>query len=63
MERQQTSDESITTPRCDHVAVEESAEGTPEHRSKLQCLDPEIECKDEQENGNGLVIVATGHGS
>lgn len=60
VERQQVGDEGISTPGCDHVAVEEGGSSTPEHRAELQCLDPEVEGENENKDGDGLVIVATG---
>lgn len=53
-----TGDEGITTPRGHHVPVEERAKGAPEHGTKLQRLDPQEEGKDEEENGDSLVVVA-----
>lgn len=63
MQWQQIGDEDVTTPRRHHVSVEERGQGTPEHGAILDSLDPEEEGEDEQEDGNGLVVVATGHGS
>ena len=63
MERNHTSDEDISTPRGNHVAVEESTKSSPEHGAQLQGLDPEVEGEDKEEDGNGLVIVASGDGT
>lgn len=63
VQRQQVGNEHITTPRRHHVSVEQRGKRTPEHRSVLDRLDPEEEGEHQQEDGNGLVIVTTGHGS
>ena len=60
---EQAGDESVSTPRGNHVAVEEGAHGAPEHGALLQCLDPEEEGKDQEEDGDGLIVVASGHGA
>jgi hypothetical protein len=54
---EQVGDEDITTPGRDHVSVEQGGKGTPHDRTLLDTLDPEIEGEDEQEDGNGLVVV------
>lgn len=61
MQGKQTGNEGIASPGGHHVAVEEGAESSPEHRAKLQRLDPEVEGKDEQEYSNGFVVVAASH--
>lgn len=33
MHRQQASNEGVTSPRCHHVAIGESAKRTPKHRT------------------------------
>src|SRR5437667_2781263 len=63
MQGKQASNEGISTPRRYHVAVEESTESPPKHGTKLQGLDPEVEGKDEKENGDGLVVVRAGNRS
>lgn len=63
VERHQTSDEGVTTPRGDHVSVEESAQRTPHDGAQLEGLDPQVEGEDQEEDGNCLVIVRTGDGS
>lgn len=60
---QEAGNEDIATPRGDHVAVEDGAQRSPQHGTKLESLDPEEEGKDEKENGDGLVVVAAGDGS
>ena len=57
---QKAGDEGVTSPRGNHVAVEQGAESAPQHGTQLQRLDPEVEGKDQQENGDGLVVVAAG---
>lgn len=54
---QQVGDEHVSTPGADHVAIEERAKSAPHDASELHSLDPEVECKDQQEDCNGLVIV------
>lgn len=63
MQRQQIGNEHITTPRANHVPIEERTHGAPKHGAILDRLDPQEEGEDEQENSNGLVVVATGHGA
>ena len=60
---EQAGDEGIATPRRHHVSVEEGAESSPEHGTQLKSLDPQVEGKDEKENGDGLVVVRASHGS
>lgn len=57
----QVGNESIATPGRGHPVVEESAQRSPHHRSLLNGLDPEEEGKDQQEDGNGLVIITASH--
>lgn len=61
--REETGDESVSTPRCHHVAVEQGTEGSPEHGTQLESLDPQVKGEDKKEDGDGLVIVAAGDGS
>lgn len=63
MQGKQAGDEGVTSPRGNHVAVKEGAEGTPQHGALLQRLDPEVEGEDEQEDGDGLVVVAASDGT
>jgi hypothetical protein len=58
VQRQQVSNEDITAPRRHHVTVEERGQRAPEHGSILDCLDPQEEGKDQQKDGNGLVVIA-----
>ncbi len=60
MEGDQVGDEDISAPRGHHVEVGQSGQGGPERRAFLEGLDPEVKGKDEQEDGNGLVVVASG---
>lgn len=62
VEGEETSNKGIASPRSYHVAVEQSAQRTPQHRSKLKGLDPEVEGIDQKENSDSLVVVATSHG-
>lgn len=63
MHGEKTGNESISSPGRHHVTVEEGTKGAPEHRTKLESLDPQVERKYEKENGNGLVIVAASNRS
>lgn len=58
VERDQVGDENVSAPSRNHVAVEQGTQCTPECGSELHSLDPQIERKDEQENGNGLIVIA-----
>ena len=61
MERDQVSDEHISTPGRDHVSVEQRSQRSPHNGALLHGLDPQEEGENKQENGNGLVIVTTRH--
>ena len=61
MEGQQAGDEGVATPGGDHVAIEEGTEGAPQHGAELEGLDPEVEGEDEEEDGDGLIVVAAGN--
>jgi hypothetical protein len=61
MQRQQIRNEHITTPSRNHVSVKQRRHRTPEHRSHLNRLDPEVKGKHQQEDRNGLVVVAPRH--
>lgn len=63
VQRQQVGNEDITTPRRHHVSIEQGSAGAPEHGSVLDSLDPEVKGKDEEEDGNGLVVITSCHGS
>lgn len=63
MQRQQVSDEDVSTPRRHHVSVEQGRQSAPEHGSVLDRLDPQEKGKDKQEDGNGLVVVTSCDGS
>ena len=60
---QHVCDEDISTPRCNHVSVEQCTERTPHDRTFFHALDPKIEGKDQQKDGNGFVVVTSSHGS
>ena len=57
---QQVRDEDVSTPRRHHVSVEQRGQCAPEHRPVLDSLDPQEKGENEQEDGNGLVVVTTG---
>lgn len=63
MQWDQVRDEHVSTPSGHHVSVEQRRQSSPHNGAVLDCLDPEEECKHQQENCNGLVIVATGNRS
>lgn len=58
---QQVGDEDVSAPRRHHVTVEQRSQCAPEDRAILDRLDPEKEGKDQQEDGNSLVVVASCH--
>ena len=59
MHREKTSDESISTPGSHHVPVGERTESSIKHGTKLQSLDPEVEGENEEENGDGFIVITT----
>lgn len=63
MDGKQAGDKSVSTPRGYHVTVEERTHGAPEHGTLLQGLDPQEESEDQEEDGNGLVVVTSSHGA
>lgn len=63
VQREQVGDENVTTPSRDHISIEQCTKRRPHRRTLFQALDPKIEGKDEQENGDGFVIVTSGNGS
>lgn len=63
VQRQQIRNEDVSTPGRHHVTVEQSRARAPKHGAILDGLDPQEEGEDEQKDGNGLVIVAPGHGA
>lgn len=58
MEGQKAGNKGVASPGGNHVAIEEGTESTPQHGTLLQCLDPEIEGEDEQEDRNSFIVVA-----
>lgn len=60
---QQVGDEDVSTPCRHHVSVEKGSQSTPGDGTQLQTLDPQVEGKDEQEDGDGLVVVTTCNGT
>lgn len=63
VERKQVGNEDITTPGRDHVSVEERSESTPHDGALLDALDPEVEGEDEEEDGNGFIVVTSSDGT
>lgn len=59
MQGQQVGDEDVSTPRADHVSVEQRRQTTPHDASNLDGLDPEVEGEDQKEDGNCLVVVTS----
>lgn len=57
VQRQQVCNENVSTPCADHVTVEESSQASPHNASDLDGLDPKVEGEDQEENGNGLVVI------
>lgn len=63
MQRDQVSDEDVSTPSGHHVPVGQSCQGSPHDRSVLHGLDPEEEGEHKKEDSNRLVIIASGDGT
>jgi hypothetical protein len=63
VQRQQVGNEDVSTPCADHVSVEESCQTSPHNASNLDGLDPEVEGEDQEENGDGFVVVASSDGT
>jgi len=63
VQREQVGDEDVTTPGRDHVSVEEGSKGTPHDGALLDTLDPQVEGEDEEEDGNGFVVVTASNGT
>lgn len=63
VQRQQVGDEDVASPRRNHVSVEEGSQSTPGDGAQLQTLDPQEEGEDQQEDGNGLVVVTASNGT
>lgn len=63
VERKQVGDENITTPGRDHVAIEQGTQSAPHDGTLLDTLDPEVEGKDKEEDGNGFVVVTSSNGT
>jgi len=63
VQRDQICDEDISAPRADHVAVEQGCESSPHDTPHLHGLDPEVEGVHQQEDGNGLVVIAPRYGT
>lgn len=61
MKREQVGDEDVATPSRHHVAVEQSSQSAPHGRSVLDCLDPQIEGEDQEENRYSFIVIAPGH--
>lgn len=55
---QHVGDEDVSTPRADHVSVEQGTQASPHHTALFDRLDPQVEGEDQQEDCNGLVVVA-----
>jgi len=55
--RHTVCDKDVSTPGSDHPAVKQGGEGPVRRASSLDCLDPEVEGKHEQEDRDSLVIV------
>lgn len=61
--RDEVGDEGIATPRGCHPVVEDGTQASPQHGALLDGTNPQEVGKDQQENGNGFVVVAASHGS
>ena len=59
VERKQVGDEDVSTPGRDHVSVKQCGESAPHDGTQLDTLDPQVESEDEEEDGNGLVVVTS----
>lgn len=63
VQREQVGDKDVSAPGGHHVTVKQSSQGSPSHGTQFQTLDPQEEGEDQQEDGNGLVVVTTSHGT
>lgn len=63
MDGDQVIDEGITTPGCGHPVIGKSTQSSPHDGALLESLDPKEKGKYQQENGDGLIVVATSDGS
>lgn len=63
MQGEQIGDENVSTPRADHVSIEQGTESSPHNAALLHSFDPQVEGKHQQKDGNGLIIVAAGYTS
>lgn len=59
----QVGNEGIATPGSRHPVVEERAKPSPQDGALLDSTNPQEVGEDQQEDGNGFVIVATSHRS
>lgn len=60
VQRNQVGNKNISTPCRHHVAVEQGSQRPPHDGSILDCLDPEVEGEDQEEDGDSLIIVTSG---
>lgn len=63
MQGDKVSYEGIATPGGRHPVVEESTQASPQNGALLDSSDPEEVGEDQEENGDGLIIVAASNRS
>jgi len=51
------------TPSCHHVEIEKSGKGSEESAAEFERLDPAVECKHEEEDGDSFIVVGTSDGT
>lgn len=61
VQRQQIRNEHISTPGRNHVPIKQRRQRTPHNTALLDRLDPQIKREDEQEDGNGFIIIGARH--
>ncbi len=63
VQRDHICNEDVSSPRCDHVEVEDGSNGAVERRTMLHGTDPAPEGEHEEEDGDGFVVVGSGDGT
>jgi len=63
VQRDHIGNEDVSSPRCDHIEVEDGGNGAVECRTLLHGTDPGPECEHEEEDSDRLVVVGSGNGT
>ena len=63
VERDHICNEDVSSPRRDHVEVEDGSDGAIERRTMLHGTDPAPEGEHEEEDGDGFVVIGSGDGT